>query len=117
MVSVQTKRIDSDRAPSASDPALVRRLLAATEAIGISSPTMHSGAVHDAQQFAQVCPTAMIFVQSRGGVSHSPEEFSASDHIETGVSTLATMLHEMAYQGGLQNGLVKDRLTARCNLG
>ena len=45
---------------------------------------MHSGAVHDAQQFARVCPTAMIFVQSRGGISHSPEEFSTPDHMGLG---------------------------------
>lgn len=39
--------------------------------------TMVSGAGHDAQLFAPRCPTAMIFVPSRSGISHSPEEYTS----------------------------------------
>ena len=39
---------------------------------------MPSGAGHDAQMFARVCPSAMIFVPSDEGVSHNPSEFTSA---------------------------------------
>lgn len=35
---------------------------------------MTSGAGHDAQMLARICPSAMIFVPSAGGISHNPRE-------------------------------------------
>jgi len=47
-----------------------------------------SGAGHDAQYMAAICPTGMIFVPSRDGRSHCEEEFTAMDDIEHGANTL-----------------------------
>jgi allantoate deiminase len=55
---------------------------------GLSSLRMPSGAVHDAQVLAPLVETAMIFVPSRGGRSHCPEEFTESAHIENGANVL-----------------------------
>jgi acetylornithine deacetylase/succinyl-diaminopimelate desuccinylase-like protein len=49
---------------------------------------MPSGAVHDAQVMAPLVETGMIFVPSRAGRSHCPEEFTESEHIENGANVL-----------------------------
>jgi beta-ureidopropionase / N-carbamoyl-L-amino-acid hydrolase len=60
---------------------------AATE-LGCGHRRILSGAGHDAQYMAAICPTGMIFVPSRGGRSHCEEEFTALDDIEHGANTL-----------------------------
>ena len=58
---------------------------------------MASGAGHDSQQMAQICPVAMVFVRSEGGRSHTPEEFSTVDDIVAGIRVLAGALYDLAY--------------------
>jgi N-carbamoyl-L-amino-acid hydrolase len=53
---------------------------------------MTSGAGHDAQMMARICPTAMIFVPSLGGISHNPREFTQARHLQLGADAL---LHTM----------------------
>ena len=53
---------------------------------------MTSGAGHDAQMMARICPTAMIFVPSVKGISHNPREFTERKHLEIGGEVL---LHAM----------------------
>ena len=53
---------------------------------------MTSGAGHDAQMMAQICPTAMIFVPSVGGISHNPREYTERRHLQMGADAL---LHTM----------------------
>jgi hydantoinase/carbamoylase family amidase len=55
---------------------------------GLSWMRMPSGAVHDAQVMAKFAETGMIFIPSRGGRSHCPEEYSAPAQIEQGVHVL-----------------------------
>jgi N-carbamoyl-L-amino-acid hydrolase len=54
----------------------------------LSVRRMPSGAGHDAQMFAPYCPTAMIFVPSRDGLSHNIHEYTAPDQIEAGAQVL-----------------------------
>lgn len=65
---------------------------------GKSYRTMVSGAGHDAQLFAAKCPTAMIFVPSRAGISHSPEEYSSPEELAGGLNLLTAILYELAYK-------------------
>ena len=54
---------------------------------------MPSGAGHDAQMLARVCPTAMIFTQSKDGLSHNPAEYTSPEDLEAGTNILLqTML-------------------------
>jgi N-carbamoyl-L-amino-acid hydrolase len=53
---------------------------------------MTSGAGHDAQMMARVCPSGMIFVPSVKGISHNPGEFTERRHLEIGTDAL---LHAM----------------------
>jgi N-carbamoyl-L-amino-acid hydrolase len=63
---------------------------------GLSHMRMPSGAGHDAQMLARVCPTAMIFVPSEGGISHNPAEHTTPDQIEAGANVLLDVLVELA---------------------
>ena len=53
---------------------------------------MPSGAGHDAQDLAQICPVGMIFIPSAGGISHAPKEFSDPKDIENGANVLLRTL-------------------------
>lgn len=80
-----------------SAPHLVAAMQAAAEAEGIPGMRIASGAGHDAQQMAALCPMAMVFVRSHGGRSHTPEEFSSAEDIAAGIRVLASTLHRLAY--------------------
>jgi N-carbamoyl-L-amino-acid hydrolase len=49
---------------------------------------MPSGAGHDAQAMAKIAPTGMIFIPSKDGISHSPEEYSSVKDIASGASVM-----------------------------
>ncbi|HEX9227205.1 MAG TPA: M20 family metallo-hydrolase [Arthrobacter sp.] len=65
---------------------------AAAEAIGIPWMPIPSGATHDAVHMAALAPMGMIFVPSRAGKSHCPEEWTDFADIATGVSALGQTL-------------------------
>lgn len=58
---------------------------------------MVSGAGHDAQVFGSFCPTSLIFVPSKKGISHSPKEFTSIEDLEMGIEVLKEMLYKLAY--------------------
>jgi acetylornithine deacetylase/succinyl-diaminopimelate desuccinylase-like protein len=65
---------------------------------GLRIPWMNmvSPAFHDAMNLARIAPTAMIFVPSRGGVSHNPAEWTDPDHIVDGTRVLAYAVTALA---------------------
>ena len=56
--------------------------------LGYSVKRMPSGAGHDAQMMAAICPTTMIFIPSKNGISHSIYEYSSLEDIERGANVL-----------------------------
>jgi N-carbamoyl-L-amino-acid hydrolase len=68
----------------------------AARAQGFGTLRMTSGAFHDAQFMASLCPTGMIFVPCRGGVSHHPSEYSSPAQLANGARVLAAVLAELA---------------------
>lgn len=56
--------------------------------LGIDFRVMNSGAGHDAAVVARVAPAAMVFIPSRDGASHSPQEWSSLADIGRGVEVL-----------------------------
>jgi len=60
--------------------------------LGNRVKSMPSGAGHDAQMFAPNCPTAMIFVPSRNGISHNVAEFTEPKHIQAGADVLLQIM-------------------------
>jgi allantoate deiminase len=82
---------------------LAEKVIAAVEraavAEGLGSLRMASGAIHDALHMASFCPAGMIFVPSRGGKSHCPEEESSLEAMHRGCAVLARTLAELASGG------------------
>ena len=56
---------------------------------GLSTKRMPSGAGHDAQMMARICPTGMIFVPSVDGISHNPAEHTDEQDLIAGAQLLA----------------------------
>ena len=63
---------------------------------GHSTLRLPSGAGHDAQMLARVCPTSMIFVPSVDGLSHNIAEFTEAADIAAGANVLLHMVLELA---------------------
>ena len=67
----------------------IRKLIDETaRSLGLSTKWLPSGAGHDAQEIARLCPVGMIFVPSVGGISHSPKEYSSPKDIANGANIL-----------------------------
>ena len=63
--------------PVAFHPTVVDAVEQAAAAQGLGHMRMPSGAFHDAQFVVPVCPTGMIFVPCREGISHNPAEYAS----------------------------------------
>ncbi len=70
------------------DPEVVGAVEAAAQRLGVRYRRLLSGAGHDAQHMATLCPTGMVFVPSIGGKSHCEEEATDFDDIEQGANVL-----------------------------
>lgn len=79
--------------PAPTDPRIRRIIAHSAEGLGLTHQTMPSGAGHDAQSLAPLCPIGMLFVPSVGGISHSPKEFTRPEDLVNGANVLLrTML-------------------------
>ncbi|MCA8924267.1 MAG: Zn-dependent hydrolase [Planctomycetes bacterium] len=89
----QTARTDT--VPFAE--AVRERVAAAASAQALSHAPIVSGAGHDAQEFARLCPTGMIFVPGENdGISHNPRELSTVAQCANGVNTLLRVALDLA---------------------
>ena len=77
------------------DPRGVDLVEAAASAQGWSARRLPSGAGHDAQMLARVCPTAMVFVPSVNGISHNVTEFTEAVDVEAGANVLLRTLLQL----------------------
>lgn len=83
-----TARKTGDNAPIALSRSIADILEDCARERGFSYKRMHSGALHDAAVMAEVAETCMVFVPSRDGRSHAPEEFTEPADIECGVQLI-----------------------------
>ena len=86
------------RTPVVPFDAGIQQVLAeAADDLGHPYVRAMSGAGHDAQELAAICPTAMVFVAGEhGGISHTPREWSSPDACAHGVDVLATAVLRLA---------------------
>ena len=94
-VQITTRRLARFE-PVIFAPEMTDRIERHAQAQGLSTRRMPSGAGHDAQMLAAVCPTAMIFIPSVDGISHNVREYSHPQHIEAGANVLLSVLCELA---------------------
>lgn len=91
----QTARTDT--VPFAE--AIQAKVAAAASAQGLKHASIVSGAGHDAQEFARLCPTGMIFVPGENdGISHNPRELSTVEQCAHGIDTLLRVVLDLAEQ-------------------
>ena len=78
------------------DPALADALRSAAEARQMTTRDMLAVAGHDAVMAARVCPAAMLFIPSIGGISHNPAESSTQEQIARGAQVLLDAVLRLA---------------------
>ena len=86
--------------PVIFDLPVVDLVEATARRLGHSVKRLPSGAGHDAQMLARVCPTGMIFVQSHKGLSHNPGEYTAPADLAAGANVLLQVMIELADRAG-----------------
>ena len=94
-------RILSASEPTACAATLTSQLRRAAGALGLTQLDMVSGAGHDAAFIARVAPAAMVFVPSRGGLSHCAEEWTEPAALAKGIATLLGAVRRLDAAGGI----------------
>lgn len=82
--------------PTTFAPLVPDAVEAASRAQGLRALRLPSGAFHDAQFIHPLCPTGMIFVPCRAGVSHHPAEYAEPPALAAGARVLAQVLADLA---------------------
>jgi beta-ureidopropionase / N-carbamoyl-L-amino-acid hydrolase len=82
--------------PVTFDDDVVDLVEATATRLGYSTKRMPSGAGHDAQMLARICPTAMIFTPSVRGISHNPAEHTDPADLEAGTNVLLHVMLQLA---------------------
>lgn len=82
--------------PVPFDPEIVAAIETAAAERQIPCRRMTSGAGHDAQMIARVAPAAMIFVPSRGGISHNPAEHTDDADLIAGANILLDVARKLS---------------------
>ena len=94
-VTIHTRRLARIE-PVVFDAGVAALIARTAQGLGHSCRPMTSGAGHDAQMMARLCPTAMVFVPSVQGISHNPAEHTAPEHLAAGADVLLHTLLELA---------------------
>jgi N-carbamoyl-L-amino-acid hydrolase len=82
--------------PVEFDPAIRAMLRNAATRQALAHLDMVSGATHDAKYMADLCPSGMLFVPCRGGVSHNESEYAAPADLAAGTKILAEVMLDLA---------------------
>lgn len=85
---------------TACTPFMQDLLADAIGGLGYRSIRLPSGAGHDAQVMAKLCPMAMLFVRCKGGISHNPAEFASEPDMGLAVAALVRFIETFAAKGG-----------------
>ena len=64
--------------------------------LGLSTTPIVSGATHDARNLATVCPTGMVFIPCRNGISHHPDEHADDHDLAQGAAVLLEAVLRLA---------------------
>jgi hydantoinase/carbamoylase family amidase len=74
--------------PTPMSVSVQRAFAESCETLGLTHTSLTSGAGHDGQSFAGICPVGMIFVPSVDGASHAPREFTKWEDCVNGANVL-----------------------------
>jgi N-carbamoyl-L-amino-acid hydrolase len=76
--------------------ALRESLTRISNTLGIANMAISSGAGHDARYLHYICPTAMIFIPCKDGISHNEAESATKEDVVAGARVLAEAVAELA---------------------
>jgi allantoate deiminase len=82
--------------PIRCDAHIVQTMHEAARVLNLEPFELPSGAVHDGANVSLICPVGMIFVRSRDGLSHCPQEYTSPEDIAAGTALLAETLWRLA---------------------
>lgn len=85
--------------PTRCDAQIIATMEDAARELGLPPFQLPSGAVHDGANIAELCPVGMIFLRSRDGLSHCPQEYTSPEDIAVGAGLLAETLWRLSSQG------------------
>ncbi|MDX6379420.1 MAG: beta-ureidopropionase / N-carbamoyl-L-amino-acid hydrolase [Rubrobacteraceae bacterium] len=88
----------SDQSPVVLHKPVREQLARAAHERDVPFCVLPSGATHDTAHVAKVAPAGMVFVPSRQGVSHAPEEWSSVEDIARGAEVIAAALKALDEQ-------------------
>jgi len=94
-VAIQARRLARFE-PVTFDAGVAALIIHVAARLGHRCRPMTSGAGHDAQMMARLCPTAMVFVPSVRGISHNGAEHTAPEHLAAGADVLLHTLLDLA---------------------
>ena len=94
-VRITAERISRSE-PVLFDEEIVRLVEKAAKGRSLSCRRMTSGAGQDAQMIARICPAAMIFTPSVGGISHNPAEYTKAEDLAAGANVFLDVVSELA---------------------
>lgn len=94
-VGVSIEMLTADK-PVALSEEMAKQSAAICEEKKISCLHMNSGAGHDAMHMASICPTTMLFIPCKGGISHNPAEYAKNEDLCRGIEVLAEILKREA---------------------
>ncbi len=87
-VQIEFRALDTTANPAIMTSSIQSVIKTSAEKLSLSTKRLPSGAGHDAQDMALIAPTGMIFVPSKGGISHSPKEFTSAKDMANGANVL-----------------------------
>ncbi len=93
--SLGIQHIEVASKPALADPEIRKIIKQEAEKLGMTTLSLPSGAGHDAQEMARIAPMGMIFIPSKDGISHAPEEYSSPEAIANGAKVLLHTLLEL----------------------
>jgi beta-ureidopropionase / N-carbamoyl-L-amino-acid hydrolase len=94
-VSISTRTLARFE-PVTFPPEIVSLVETTATDLGLPCRRLPSGAGHDAQMMARLCPSGMIFVPSVGGLSHNVREETKPEHLEAGGAVLMHAVMRLA---------------------
>lgn len=92
---VAIEMISSEK-PVEMDPEIGKIIAQSCLDNGASCQVINSGSGHDAMNMSKIAPTGMIFIPSKNGISHNPDEYTEYDHIMAGIDVLTETLYQLA---------------------
>lgn len=93
--TLEIKHIEVASKPALADSMIREVIDKQAKKLGYSTKSLPSGAGHDAQEMARIAPMGMIFIPSKAGISHAPEEYSSPEAIAKGANVLLHTLLEL----------------------